>query len=58
MGMITVSVMSPDSPVYQGWSPCMDWCRDNCVGDWRYQTEGVFDFELEKDATMFMLKWG
>ena len=56
--MITVSVMSPATPVYQGWSPCMDWCRENCVGSWRYQTEGVFDFELDKDATMFLLKWG
>jgi hypothetical protein len=36
----------------------MDWCRENCVGSWQYQTEGVFDFELDKDATMFLLKWG
>jgi len=56
--MITVSVMSPATPWYQGWSPCMDWCQKNCQGQWYYQTEGVFDFELEKDATMFMLKWG
>lgn len=55
--MTIVSVMAPERSVYQGWSPCMDWCRDNCQGRWRYDTEGVFAFELDSDVTAFLLKW-
>lgn len=54
---ITVSVKAPPAKVYQGWSPCMDWCRAHCQGRWSYDTEGVFRFELDTDASMFMLKW-
>lgn len=55
---ITVSVAAPKTKVYQGWSPCMDWCRANCQGTWAYDTEGVFKFSLKSDATAFLLKWG
>jgi hypothetical protein len=55
---ITVSVAAPKTKVYQGWSPCMDWCRANCQGTWAYDTEGVFRFSLKSDATAFLLKWG
>lgn len=35
------------------------WCRENCSGEWlRTPTDvGVYEFELEQDATMFALKW-
>jgi hypothetical protein len=52
-----VSVSAPERPVYQGWTPCMEWCQDNCLGRWQYDTEGVFRFDLDSDATAFMLKW-
>lgn len=55
---VTVSVSAPEREVYQGWTPCMDWCRSHCQGRWGYETEGVFRFELDADASMFMLKWG
>lgn len=36
------------------------WCEDKCEGLWKSETYYAlyFQFELEKDATMFMLKWG
>ena len=36
------------------------WCEENCEGLWRSETHYAlyFQFELEKDATMFMLRWG
>lgn len=53
-----VSVGAPQlGPVYQGWSPCMDWCKDHCQGFWSYDTEGVFVFKLAQDATAFALRW-
>lgn len=55
--MIYASVMAPDVTPYQGWTPCMNWCRDNCEGSWQYQSEGVFLFEKEYDHLMFMLTW-
>ena len=37
-----------------------DWCREHCRGLWRNHTfhARYFQFEDEKDATMFMLRWG
>lgn len=36
------------------------WCKDNCEGIWRSETYHAlyFQFEQERDATMFMLRWG
>lgn len=36
------------------------WCEDNCRGLWRNeQVHAIYwQFEDEKDATMFMLRWG
>jgi hypothetical protein len=36
------------------------WCEDNCIGLWRNeQVHAIYwQFENEKDATMFMLRWG
>ena len=36
------------------------WCDENCQGLWRNeQIHAIyFQFENERDATMFMLKWG
>lgn len=36
------------------------WCEDNCISLWRCQSYHAlyFQFEDERDATMFMLRWG
>jgi hypothetical protein len=36
------------------------WCEEHCKGLWRSETFHAlyWQFELEKDATMFMLRWG
>jgi hypothetical protein len=37
-----------------------EWCHDNCQGIWRCESNHAiyFQFELDTDATMFMLRWG
>ena len=36
------------------------WCEQNCNGLWRAETYYAiyWQFEQERDATMFMLRWG
>lgn len=36
------------------------WCEENCTGQWRNeQVHAIyFQFENDRDATMFMLRWG
>jgi hypothetical protein len=36
------------------------WCEENCEGLWRSQSfhSLYFQFAEERDATMFMLRWG
>jgi len=36
------------------------WCTENCQGLWRLQHVHAlyFQFEEERDAVMFMLRWG
>lgn len=44
--------------VYQGWAPCMFWCAERMHKDnWRYISEGVFEFRRSEDHLMFILKW-
>lgn len=37
-----------------------EWCEENCKGLWRSETYHAlyFQFEDERDAMMFMLRWG
>ena len=37
-----------------------EWCETNCTGLWDYHSTHAlyFRFEKERDATMFMLRWG
>ena len=37
-----------------------EWCEEKCEGLWRNEQYYAlyFQFELERDATMFMLRWG
>jgi len=37
-----------------------EWCRENCHDLWHSHNNYAiyFQFENEKDATMFMLRWG
>jgi hypothetical protein len=36
------------------------WCEENCVSIWRCESYHAlyFQFENERDASMFMLRWG
>lgn len=61
-GWHVVSVMAPDEPLYKGWSPCTQWCREQFGGSygnggWRFIGEGVFEFREEKHAAWFLLRW-
>ena len=42
---------------YPGWSPCIRWCEQNVDDGWRYQGEGVFEFNRRQDYLMFVLRW-
>ncbi len=52
---------------YQGWRPCIEWCEDHFgrayerneyePARWRFVSEGVFEFQEEKDRTLFLLRW-
>ena len=37
-----------------------EWCEEKCEGLWRCESTHAlyFQFEEERDATMFMLRWG
>ncbi len=37
-----------------------EWCEEKCQGLWRSEAYHAlyWQFENEKDATMFMLRWG
>lgn len=44
---------------YGNLGPMTEWCQKNCQGLWRSETQYnlYWQFELERDATMFMLRW-
>lgn len=37
----------------------IEWCKKNCQGVWRAETTLAlyFQFDNDRDATMFMLRW-
>ena len=45
---------------YTNLDPMKKWCEENCQGLWRNEQYYAiyWQFEDEKDATMFMLRWG
>ena len=49
----------PDSGVHTQWEPMKQWCEINCKGRWNVEgTHALyFQFDNDRDATMFMLKW-
>ena len=49
-----------DKILYGNVSLMEDWCRENCSGLWRNHTIHAlyWQFDDERDATMFMLRWG
>ena len=67
-GWHVASIMPPvDETVngkyrYQGWMPCVEWCKETFGHQheyqWRFIGEGVFEFEHEKDCVVFLLRWG
>ena len=59
-GWYVVSVASPVTETYQGWSPCISWCGETFGEDqrhWCYVGEGIFEFREEKDCALFLLRW-
>jgi hypothetical protein len=49
-----------DNVGYETLPKMKEWCDTNCQGIWRCNVIHAlyFQFELDTDATMFMLKWG
>lgn len=49
-----------DSVGYSTLPKMIDWCDKNCEDIWHCERTHAlyFQFDNERDATMFMLKWG
>jgi hypothetical protein len=49
-----------DTIGYKSLDLMREWCPDNCTGLWRLEHVHAlyFQFENDRDATMFMLRWG
>ena len=49
-----------DTIAYSNIDPMREWCYEKCQGLWRCETTHAlyWQFELDADATMFMLRWG
>lgn len=49
-----------DTIGYETLPKMKQWCEEQCQGLWRSHTTHAlyFQFEEERDATMFMLRWG
>lgn len=49
-----------DAISYDNKKPMEEWCEKNCQGLWRSEQYYAiyWQFEQERDATMFMLRWG
>jgi hypothetical protein len=47
---------------YQGWMPCVEWCKEHFGPQhelqWHFVGEGVFEFRHEQDLVAFLLRWG
>ena len=65
-GWYVASVKAPvvdriSKHVYQGWRPCIEWCKtqlgDRALDGWRFVGEGVFEFRDEQGYAMFLLRW-
>jgi len=57
---IIASVPQPAHKEYEhwGWLPAMEWCRGRFKEqNWRYVSEGVFEFRRVDDYMMFVLRW-
>lgn len=49
-----------DTIGYESMDQMRSWCEENCQGMWRMQHVHAlyFQFEEERDAVIFMLRWG
>lgn len=66
-GWCVASIMPPvDETIngkyrYQGWTPCIEWCKEqfgnSAMDGWRFVGEGVFEFREEQDYVLFLLRW-
>jgi hypothetical protein len=66
-GWCVASIMPPvDETIngkyrYQGWTPCIEWCKEQfgntTMDGWWFVGEGVFEFREEQDYVLFLLRW-
>jgi hypothetical protein len=66
-GWYVASIMPPGPNLggvlqtYQGWAPCIEWCKEqfgnSAMDGWRFVGEGVFEFREEQDYMLFLLRW-
>jgi hypothetical protein len=66
-GWCVASIMPPGPNLggvlqtYQGWAPCIEWCKEqfgnSAMDGWRFVGEGVFEFREEQDYMLFLLRW-
>ena len=60
-GWYVASVSAPLTTPYQGWTPCIEWCKKQfgnmADSGWLYDSEGVFKFRDEPDYAWFILRW-
>jgi hypothetical protein len=49
-----------DNIGYETLPKMKEWCEENCLGLWRCEATHAlyFQFENDREATMFMLRWG
>jgi hypothetical protein len=56
-GWIVASVPQPER-YNAGWFPPIKWCEERFKEqNWRYVSEGVFEFRRHDDHLMFLLRW-
>ena len=65
-GWYVASIMPPGPNLggvlqtYQGWAPCIEWCKEqfgnSAMGGWWFVGEGVFEFREEQDYVLFLLR--
>ena len=56
-GVYAYSTPEDAEPDVGQWSVRIDWCEQNCKGNWRYGGLGDFVFYWEPDYITFLLRW-
>lgn len=55
---VTIPQSNPELQRDGGWERAYGWCESYCHEDgWWYLGDGVFEFNSDRDAFLFKLKW-